>query len=168
MLQSLAPIPAVLEYATNLNSHTCLQIGTQFANKRLSCKQVPRLQTNASHATNKPKANQRTSCKQIPRLQTATLHANRHSVCKQTPLMQTSTTLANKHHACNKHTACKQMPLMQRTHLKQTSAPHATNTPKAKQAPKAEVQERKPKPPHTAKWQLQKPTAHRVPSLQKQ
>ena len=39
----LAPIPAALEYATNLNSHTCLQSGTQFANKRLSRKQVPRL-----------------------------------------------------------------------------------------------------------------------------
>ena len=59
-----APIPAALEYATNLNSHTCLQTGTQFANKHLSCKQVPRLQTNASHATTHLK-------------QTSAPHANR-------------------------------------------------------------------------------------------
>ena len=57
-----APIPAVLEYATNLNSHTRLQTGTQFANKRLSCKQVPRLQTNTTLATNTPLANKRLSC----------------------------------------------------------------------------------------------------------
>ena len=108
----LAPIPAVLEYATNLNSHTCLQTGTQFANKRLACKQVPRLQTNASHSTNTPKANQRTPCKPA-------------HTCKQTPRLQTNTTLANKHHTCNKHHACKQ------PHLTQTGTPLATNTPLA-------------------------------------
>ena len=75
----LAPIPAVLEYATNLNSHTRLQTGTQFANKRLSCKQVPHLQT-------------------------STTLANKHHACKQAHRLQTSPPLANKRLSCNKHT----------------------------------------------------------------
>ena len=70
-----APIPAALEYATNLNSHTCLQTGTQFANKRLSCKQTHLMQTNTPHASS-------------------------HTSRKQPHLMQTSHPLANKRLSC--------------------------------------------------------------------
>ena len=92
-LRRAPTIPAVLEYATNLNSHTCLQTGTQFANKRLSCNQLPRLQTNASNATNTT-------------LATNTTIANQRTSCKQPHLTQTGTQFANKRLSCNKHTAC--------------------------------------------------------------
>ncbi len=132
-----APIPAALEYATNLNRHTSckqalsLQTNASHANKSPACKQTPLMQrthlkqtsttlaTNTPLATNTSKANQRTSCKQAHPMQTNTSHANSHTSCKQALSLQTNVSHANK------PPACKQTPLMQRTHLTQTATPHA-------------------------------------------